>query len=132
MMMKRTPVNPWEWSTALGFNQAELVQGAGRSLLCSGQTSVDANGAPQHVDDMRQQMALAFDNLHAVLLAANMSAKNIVRLVVYSTDVDASMQHFDVVQQKLQGAERPAMTVVGVTRLAIPGLMFEVEATAMD
>jgi len=61
--MKRSPVNPWQWSVPMGFNQAEIVEGARRQLQCSGQTAVDTNGAPQHLENMRQQMVLVMDNL---------------------------------------------------------------------
>ena len=43
--MERSAVNPWQWSLNFGFNQGELVEGASRTLFCSGQTSVDADGA---------------------------------------------------------------------------------------
>ena len=72
--MERTTVNPWTWSVAFGFNQGELVEGAGKVLFCSGQTSVDADGGPQHPGDMAAQIALAVDNLEAVLAEAGMSS----------------------------------------------------------
>ena len=50
-----------------GFNQGEVVEGANRVLFCAGQTSVDADGTPQHPGDMAAQIALALDNLEAVL-----------------------------------------------------------------
>ncbi len=131
--MKRTPVNPWNWSLNLGYNQAELIQGTNRQLICAGQTSVDGDGNPQHTQDMRQQIILALDNLEAVLNAADMDLTNIIRLGVYTTDVDAALQHFDVFGARFGPLNTaPPMTLLGVTRLAIPGLMFEVEATAAD
>ncbi|MEM9653754.1 MAG: RidA family protein, partial [Actinomycetota bacterium] len=54
--MKRTPVNPWPWSLQFGYNQAELLDGVGRQLICAGQTAVDGDGNPQHSDDMRAQL----------------------------------------------------------------------------
>lgn len=131
--MKRIPVNPWSWSLNFGYNQAEIVEGAKRHVLCAGQTSVDGEGNPQHPDDMRSQMTLALDNLEAVLTAADMDLTNITRLSIYSTDVDEAMKNFDVLGTRFGpvGAT-PPMSVLGVTRLAIPPLMFEIEATAAD
>src|SRR5919108_72472 len=60
--MQRKPVNPWDWSLQFGFNQAELIEGQRRLLVCSGQTAVDDQGAPQHAGDMAAQIALALDN----------------------------------------------------------------------
>ncbi len=129
--MNRTPVNPWPWSLQFGFNQAEIIEGATRQVICSGQTSVDAEGAPQHAGDMRGQMTLSLDNLEAVLAAADMTLANVTRLGVYSTDVDASLQNWDVLGARLGSLGiAPPMTLIGVSRLAMEPIMFEIEATA--
>ena len=129
--MNRTPVNPWPWSLNHGYNQAELVEGATQHLICAGQTGVDATGAPQHSGDMRGQIGLALDNLAAVLAAAGMGLANVVRLTVYTTDVDLALQHFDLLGQRMgRVGAAPPMTLLGVTRLALPSLMIEFEATA--
>ncbi|MGY6501090.1 MAG: RidA family protein [Acidimicrobiales bacterium] len=131
--MSRTPVNPWSWSLNLGYNQGEILQGATRQLTCAGQTSVDADGSPQHLDDMRSQITLALDNLEAVLASADMGLSDVTRLGIYTTDVDEALSHFDVLGARFGpvGAA-PPMTLLGVGRLAIPGLMFEIEASAAD
>lgn len=131
--MQRTPANPWPWSLKLGYNQGEIIEGAKRQLVCAGQTAVDANGAPQHAGDMRGQIALALDNLEAVLAKADMDLSNIIRLGIFATDVDAAMSHFDLLGQRFGPLQcAPPMTLLGVTRLALPDLMFEIEATATD
>jgi len=128
---KRTPVNPWSWSLNFGYNQAEVVEGTRRQLICAGQTAVDAGGNPQHPGDMRSQITLALDNLEAVLAAADMDLTNVTRLDIYATDVDELMKHFDVLGARLGSVgATPPQTVLGVTRLAIPPLMFEISATA--
>lgn len=131
--MKRTTINPWSWSLNLGYNQAEIIEGASRQLICAGQTSVDAEGNPQHAGDMRSQITLALDNLEAVLKAANMDLTNIIRLDIYATDVDELMKNFDVLGARFGSVgAAPPQSVLGVTRLAIPPLMFEISATAAD
>jgi enamine deaminase RidA (YjgF/YER057c/UK114 family) len=129
--MNRTDVNPWSWSRNFGFDQAELVEGHRRQLVCSGQTSVDADGSPQHPGDMAAQTSLALDNLEAVLAQAGMTWDNLVRLNVYTTDVDAFLEHFGMVTDRL-GTARFASTLLGVARLAFPDLLVEIEATAVD
>lgn len=131
--MNRTPVNPWPWSLQFGYNQAEIVEGTARQLICAGQTSVDAEGNPQHDGDMRSQIGLALDNLDAVLGAGDMSVANVIRLVVYTTDVDEALQNFDLLGARFGAANvAPPMSLIGVSRLAMPGLLFEIEATAAD
>lgn len=130
-MMHRKPVNPWDWSLRLGYNQAEIIEGATRQLICAGQTAVDAEGNPRHPGDMRSQIGLALDNLETVLATAEMGLRDIVRLVVYTTDVDEALRHFDLLGMRFGPIRTaPPMTLVGVSRLAVPGLLFEIEATA--
>ena len=129
--MKHTAVNPWNWSLNLGYNQAEIVDGATRQLIVAGQTAVDENGAPQHIGDMRGQIGLALDNLEAVLAGADMDLSNIIKLGVYATDVDEALKNFDLMGMRFGPFQvSPPMTLLGVTRLAILGLLFEIEATA--
>lgn len=129
--MQRTAVNPWDWSLKLGYNQAEIIEGPSRQLICAGQTAVDGEGNPQHPGDMRGQIGLALDNLEAVLSEANMELGNIIRLGVFATDVDEALKNFDLLGMRFGPIGcAPPMTLLGVTRLAIPGLLFEIEATA--
>lgn len=129
--MQRTPVNPWDWSLKLGYNQAEIITDTSRQLICAGQTAVDGAGNPQHPGDMRGQIGLALDNLEAVLAGADMTLRNVIRLGVFATDVDEALKNFDLLGMRFGPLQcAPPMTLLGVTRLAIPGLMFEIEATA--
>lgn len=129
--MKRTAVNPWDWSIKLGYNQAEVIDGATRQVICAGQTAVDDQGNPQHLGDMRAQISLALDNLEAVLSSADMNLSNVVKLGIFATDVDEALKNFDLMGMRFGSHQvAPPMTLLGVTRLAIPGLLFEIEATA--
>lgn len=129
--MQRTAVNPSSWSVKLGFDQAQLVSGHRRELICSGQDSVDENGNSQHPGDMAAQLGLALNNLEAVLAGADMTFANVVRLNIYTTDVDSLLRHFALVTERFKG-ERFATTVLGVARLVLPDLLVMLEATAMD
>ncbi|MFF2601986.1 RidA family protein [Streptomyces californicus] len=143
--MERTAVNPVTWSVNLGFNQGELVSGQTRTLYIAGQTATDDEGKPRHEGDMAAQLALSIDNLEAVLSEAGMSLANLVRLGVCTTDVDLLLRlgvcttdvdlllrHYGSLAGRLGAAGvAPASTVLGVTRLALPGLLVELEGTAV-
>jgi enamine deaminase RidA (YjgF/YER057c/UK114 family) len=130
--VQREAINPWPWSVELGFHQGEVVSGHTRTLYCSGQTAMDADGKPQHDGDMAAQLALSLANVEAVLGGAGMSLANVVRLNVYTTDVDALFPHYGVLAARLGAAGvAPATTMLGVNRLAVPGQMIELEATAV-
>lgn len=133
MTVRRTAVNPVTWSMAMGFNQGEVVSGHNRTLYCSGQTAMAADGTPQHDGDMAGQLALSLDNLEAVLEGAGMSVTDLVRLNVFTTDVDLLLEHYGVLAARLGAAEvAPPTTMLGVTRLAVPGQLIELEGTAVD
>jgi enamine deaminase RidA (YjgF/YER057c/UK114 family) len=130
--VQRTAVNPVTWSVAMGFNQGEVVSGHTRTLYCSGQTAMSGDGRPEHAGDMAAQLALSLDNLEAVLGGAGMSLANLVRLTVYTTDVDLLFPHYGELASRLGAAGvAPATTMLGVTRLAVPGQMVELEGTAV-
>lgn len=132
MVMQRSAVNPWTWSVEMGYNQGEEVRGHTRTLYCAGQTAMSADGKPQHADDMGAQLALSLDNLQTVLGEAGMSLANLVRLNVYTTDVDRLFEHYGVLASRLGAAGvAPATTMLGVTRLALRELMVELEGTAV-
>ena len=131
-MIKRTAVNPWPWSVRYSFNQAELIENQSRVLFCSGQASVDQDGKPKFSGDMRGQVQLAFENLDSVLKAGNMNFSNVVKLVLYTTDIDALVSNFGVVVNRMKAANNaPAQTMIQVGRLFLPELLFEVEAIAV-
>jgi enamine deaminase RidA (YjgF/YER057c/UK114 family) len=129
--MERRPIDPWSWSTALGFDQAQLIEGHGRQLVCSGQDAVDADGQPHHPGDMAAQLELALNNLEAVLAAGDMALANIARLNAYNTDVDELFKHRAGLKDRFGNSNgRFATSVLGVTRLAAPQLLVLLEATA--
>jgi enamine deaminase RidA (YjgF/YER057c/UK114 family) len=131
--VERRSINPWSWSIKLGFDQAQLIEGHQRQLVCSGQDSVDADGNPQHPGDMAAQLELALDNLEAVLAAADMTLANIVRLNAYTTDFDELLKHWAGLTGRFGDSDvRFASTLLGVTRLAAPQLLVLLEATAVD
>lgn len=130
--MERIAVNPMTWSIERGFNQGEVVSGETRTLYISGQTAMSADGRPEHEGDLAGQLALAVANLEAVLAEADMALANLVRLNVYTTDVDALFQHYGMLAGRLDAAGvAPTTTMLGVTRLAIPGQLVELEGTAV-
>ena len=130
--MTRQIINPWSWQEQAGFVQGHAVDGGRRTIYCAGQTSVDADGNPVHEGDMAGQISQALDNVEAVLREGGSSLGDVVRLNYYTTDVDAFLAAQDVLVARLREAEcRPTATLLGVSRLAFPPLLVELEATAI-
>jgi enamine deaminase RidA (YjgF/YER057c/UK114 family) len=130
--MEQRKVNPWDWQNQFAFSQAIEVTGGSRVLYCAGQTSVDGQGRPLHAGDMRNQVEMAFENLETVLKAARFTLADVVRLNYYTTDVDKFFESHDIVTGRLSRVGcQPSGTLLGVTRLAFPELLIEIEATAV-
>ena len=130
--MNRTAINPWPWSVQRGFNQAELVEGHTRELIMSGQCAMSADGAPQHAGDMRAQIVMAMDNIEQLLSDAGMQLRDVVRLNIYTTDVNAFFEHCPPMYERLAAAGiTPTSTLLEISRLAFPELLVELEATAV-
>jgi enamine deaminase RidA (YjgF/YER057c/UK114 family) len=130
--MERRIINPWTWQDAMGFVQANDVSGVKRTLVCSGQTSVDGNGAPMHAGDMAAQVRQALANLETVLAQGGFQLSDVVRLTYYTTDVDRFIESAGAgLMRLMETGCRPASTLLGVTRLFHPDILVEIEATAM-
>lgn len=131
--MSQHRINPWKWQDPLMFSQGIVVSEPGKVLYCSGQTSVDADGKPLHEGNMAAQIAQAFTNLETVLGASGFNLSQVVRLNYYTTDMAAFNAAYEEIIKRLKPLGlAPAGTLLGVSCLAAPGLMVEIEATAVQ
>jgi len=130
--LTKTQLNPWTWQDRRGFSQGWMVEGARSLIVVSGQVAVDADGRPVGTEpqDFEAQVRQVFENLGQVLAKAGASIDDIVKLNVYLTDMSKVADYGRIKAAYITGAQ-PASTAVGVTALAMPGLMIEVEATAV-
>jgi len=131
MSMKRRIINPWTWQDQFAFVQANELSQPKRMLICAGQTSNDENGNPLFPGDIAKQIEMALNNLETVLEAADFRFSDVMRLTSYTTNMDAFLANYGVLAGRLTARKcRPAATLVGVTRLAFPDWLVEIEATA--
>jgi enamine deaminase RidA (YjgF/YER057c/UK114 family) len=130
--MERRIVNPWKWQDQYGFVQANEVSGARSVLYCSGQVPTDAEGSVIGAGDMRAQVTQALDNLDTLLRAAGFELSHVVRLNLFTTDMNRAMENWPQIQDRLAKAGcRQASTLLGVAQLYHPEVLVEIEATAV-
>jgi enamine deaminase RidA (YjgF/YER057c/UK114 family) len=130
--MERRAINPWQWQDNFGYSQAIEVSGGQRVLYCAGQAASSAEGQPQYAGDMGGQLAAALDNLETVLQSGGYRLADLVRLNYYTTDIGAFFTHYEIVSGRLAAAGcAPSSTLLGVTSLAFPELLVEIEGTAV-
>ena len=129
--MERRIIKPWTWQNQYGC-AANEVSGVQRTLMCSGQTSVDADGNVLHSGDMARQINQALDNLESVLREAGFKMSDVVRLNIYTTDMELFWGAAEGAGRRLaESGCRVASTLLGIQLLAFPEMLVEIEATAV-
>ncbi len=93
--MQKTIINPWKWQDDRSYVQAVEVKNVTGTLYCAGQAAVLPDGTSSS-GDMRQQLALAIENLETVIAQAGYEPSGIVRLTVYTTSSAEFFVCFDI------------------------------------
>jgi len=130
--MEKRAINPTPWLQHFGMNHAIEVKGGERTLYLSGQTASAPDGSAMHAGDLVAQFRAAWENLKAALAEAGMAPTDVVRMNIYTTDVDLFMAKAEEIVP-IFGADgvQPVSTLLGVSRLYDPAIMVELEATAV-
>lgn len=113
-----------------GYSHAVVVEGGGRLAFIAGQGGEDAAGtlSPVFEDQVRQ----AFANLATALAAVGAKPNQVATLTTYVADHDQSKLAIMTTHLKaLFGEALPAQSLVPVPRLALDGMLFEVDAVAV-
>ena len=108
---------------------AQVVR-TGKQVYVAGQTSVDGDGNLVGKGEIEAQARQVFQNLRKCLEAAGTDFDHVVKLNVYSTDLDS---HREVIS-RLRGEyfrEPVASTTVQISRLVHPDWLVEIEAVAV-
>src|SRR5262245_50906342 len=112
------------------YTQAIKVTGAHTILFISGQVAYDDKGQPAHPGDFASQARATYRAIKAQVEAGGGTLANIVKLNTYLVDVRHRAE-LGPIREEFFGKKAPASTLVGVTALAVPGWMIEVEAIAV-
>jgi enamine deaminase RidA (YjgF/YER057c/UK114 family) len=100
---------------------------SGDLLFVSGQVGAREDGTPE--PDFESQVALAFENLTAVLASAGCTLEDVVDVTTFHTDPEAQLDIFLKVRDTYLGEPPyPNITAVGVNWLA--GFDFEIKVIA--
>lgn len=114
-----------------GYTQITIVPPRTTLVYIAGQLGEDETGnsvAP----DFAAQLEQAFANLRAALTAVGASPENVVKITVLSVDHNAEKQRLISAARNAmwQGERKPASTLIPVPRLAVDGMLFEIDAIA--
>src|SRR5436309_16032563 len=114
------------------FSQVVAASG-GRTIYTAGQVSIDERGALVGAADLAAQTAQAMRNVGLALSAAGATYADIVKITTYV--VAYKPEHRAVIGQArapfFPKGTPPSSTLVGVTALALPEWLIEIEAVAI-
>jgi enamine deaminase RidA (YjgF/YER057c/UK114 family) len=121
-------INPPGLSTPTTYSH---IVRDGKTLYIAGQVGADAQGKVVGVG-MAEQLEQVLKNLQTALKSQGADFSHVAKINIYVTDVDAfRAPEAAKVRAKYFGANRPASTLVGVTRLASSEYKVEIEAIAV-
>ncbi|MCQ6255501.1 RidA family protein [Pseudomonas sp. Q11] len=96
-------------------------------LFVSGQVGSTGDGSPE--PELEDQVRLAFNNLKAILAAADCTFDDVVDVTVFIVDPESTFETiWKVVPEFWGSAPHPTLTAVGVTWLY--GFQFEIKVIA--
>lgn len=113
-----------------GYSHAVVAEGVQRIAYIAGQGGEDVTGVLD--DDFKKQVHQAYQNLLSAIDATGAKPGQVTKLTTYVVNYDQSM--LDVMTQELKAAfgdHLPAQSLVPVPRLALDGMLFEVDAVVV-
>jgi enamine deaminase RidA (YjgF/YER057c/UK114 family) len=124
----RELINPGELHPAPGFSHIVLAKGP-RLAFVAGQVALAQDFSIIGEDDLAEQTESAMRNLGTALEAIGATFEDVVRRTIYTTR-PTEFETITAAIEKVQGSsQHPAQTIAGVSGLALPGLLIEIEAT---
>ena len=130
---KKEAFNYSEWAKGK-FSEVVVVSNSRRTLYVAGVGSEDENATGNakilYPGDLYSQCKYAWDKIKRILEKQGASLSDVAKVTTYVTDTRAIFDGFKCRGEVFSGLPQPAGTLVGVTSLAWPGMMIEVDVIA--
>ncbi len=119
------------WSKNI-FADAVAVAGRAKTIYLAGMGSEDAiSGAILYQGDFLEQCRYAYAKIKKILATQGATMADIVKVTTYVTDMRYKPDFNKCWAEAMSGVVLPAHTLVNISQLAWPGMMIEVDATAV-
>ena len=116
------------------FSEAVTVTGPGKMIFLAGVGSEDENGKGGdilHKGDFLGQCRYAYDKIKRALAKNGAGMGDIVKITTYVTDMRFQADYGKCRVEAFGDAPLPAHTFLNITQLAWPGMLVEVDVTAI-
>jgi enamine deaminase RidA (YjgF/YER057c/UK114 family) len=128
--MARTLVNPASLHPAPGFSHIAIASGA-RLVTFAGQVALGPDFDLIGEDDLHAQTVAAMRNLETAMREVGVGWDDIVKRTIFTLHPTEFIAITEAIDEVTGGADHPPQTLLGVSGLAMPGLLIEIEAMAL-
>jgi enamine deaminase RidA (YjgF/YER057c/UK114 family) len=131
--MEREFINPKGALNSLprGYSHAIKVRGPGSLIFIAGQGAVDADLKLIGPGDIEAQTRATFRNIAEKLTLAGATFADVVKMVVYCSDIERQQWPIRNVRAEFIDVDHPPVsTMIEVSKFAVPGMMIEIDVIA--
>jgi enamine deaminase RidA (YjgF/YER057c/UK114 family) len=128
--------NPSEWTKGR-FTEIVTVTGPGKTIYLAGvgaedETAPAGQSAPVlHLGNPYEQCRYAYDKIKRSLASQGATLADVVKQIVYMTDVRYQADVAKCRREAYGDGPIPANTFLVINALAIPGMLLEIDVTAV-
>ncbi|WP_410877583.1 RidA family protein [Myroides sp. DW712] len=128
MQNKMVRMNPTTVPSPVGnYSHVTIIPPGATFYTFSGQIGINEAGVIPA--DFNAQVALTFDNIQAVLTSQGLTADEVIKVNIWSTQ-PIDWIYFDHVWKAFFGPVNPSMTIAYISALGLPDIAIEIEIWA--
>lgn len=131
--LEKKNYNYSEWTKGR-FSEAVTVTGPGKMIFLAGVGAGDENGKGGdilHKGDFMAQCKYAYDKIKQLLDKHGATLGDVVKMVTYLTDVRYQPDYGRCRVEQFGNNPLPAHTLLTISQLAWPGMIVEIDVTAV-
>jgi 2-iminobutanoate/2-iminopropanoate deaminase len=131
--LEKKSFNYSDWTKGR-FSEAVTVTGPGKMIFLAGVGAEDENGKGGdilHKGDFTGQCHYAYDKIKRLLEKQGATLGDVVKMVTYMTDVRYQADYGKCRVEEFGTNPLPAHTLLTISQLAWPGMMVEIDVTAV-
>ncbi|KAA0275876.1 MAG: RidA family protein [Chloroflexi bacterium] len=116
-----------KWEDIIGYSRAVKI---GNIIEVAGTTAIDENGNVVGANDPYEQTKFIFEKIEKALASAGASLRDVVRTRMFTTDI-SQWEEIGRAHGEFFREVKPAASMIEVKGLIDPGLLIEIEVTAV-
>lgn len=130
--MDKTILNPRDFTSIMGAysHGLKVNLGTAEMFFVTGQIAMDKDGQAVAPDDITAQTEFIFQNIQKILAEGGASLDDVVKAVVYVTDM-SKFKEISAVRNKYFAAAKPVSTLVEINKTVKEGCGVEIEVIAL-